>query len=109
MTARGASVIPEIAFDDIEAGRVDAGKRQAVKRRGCAIVRGTSPRGQVEAWNEELGDYLRRNDYYDTGSEAPADDDFSTLDADHETDYEGRATPDDLTPLGRRQMGIDEW
>ncbi len=82
MTARGASVIPEIAFDDIEAGRVDAGKRQAVRRRGCAIVRGTFPREQAEAWNEELGDYLRRNDYYDTGSEAPADDYFSNLDAD---------------------------
>lgn len=45
-------------------------------------MRGTFPRGQAEAWNEGLGDYLRRNDYYDTGSEAPADDDFSTLDAD---------------------------
>jgi len=28
---------------------------------------------------------------------------------DYEVDFEGRATVDDLTDLGRKQMGIDEW
>ena len=28
---------------------------------------------------------------------------------DYEVDFQGRATVDDLTELGRRQMGIDEW
>jgi uncharacterized protein DUF1479 len=28
---------------------------------------------------------------------------------DYEVDFEGRATKDDLTPLGRRQMGLDPW
>jgi hypothetical protein len=28
---------------------------------------------------------------------------------DHETSFAGRATLDDLTPLGRRQMGLEKW
>lgn len=80
--ARGAPVIPEIDFDDIAKDRVADEQKREVKHRGCAIVRGTFPRDRAEAWNEELGDYLVRNDYYDTGSEAPADDYFSNLDAD---------------------------
>jgi hypothetical protein len=28
---------------------------------------------------------------------------------DYEVDFEGRATVDDLTPLGKRQMGLDPW
>ncbi len=28
---------------------------------------------------------------------------------DYEVDFEGRATAEDLTPLGRRQMGLDPW
>jgi hypothetical protein len=28
---------------------------------------------------------------------------------DYEVDFEGRATADDLTPLGRRQMGLEPW
>ena len=27
----------------------------------------------------------------------------------YEVDFEGRATAEDLTPLGRRQMGLDPW
>jgi hypothetical protein len=29
--------------------------------------------------------------------------------SDCEVDFQGRATPDDLTPLGLRQMGLHAW
>lgn len=80
--AEGEAVIPEVDFEDIAAEQVSDATRRDIKRRGCAIVRGTFPRERAQVWNETLGEYLMRNDYYDTGSDAPADDYFSNLDAD---------------------------
>lgn len=78
----GGPVIPEVDFEDIAGDQVSDATRRTIKRRGCVIVRGTFPRERAQAWNETLGDYLTRNDYYDTGSDAPVDDYFSNLDAD---------------------------
>ncbi|HVO04278.1 MAG TPA: YbiU family protein, partial [Candidatus Cybelea sp.] len=39
-----------------------------------------------------------------TGKSAP---DFSA--EDYEVDFEGRATPDDLNELGKKQMGLMPW
>ena len=61
--ARGASVVPEVEHAAVAAGRVPRETIEAIRRRGCAIVRGVFPRATAEGWNAELGDYLERNDY----------------------------------------------
>jgi hypothetical protein len=61
--ADGEPVIPEIAYRDIAAGAVPAASVAAIRARGCVVVRGVYPRAQAEAWDAELMDYVRRNDY----------------------------------------------
>jgi hypothetical protein len=75
---RGEDVIPVVRYADIEAGSVPESVREAVHRRGCAVVRGTFPRDRVERWDAELADYLERNRYYDN-QKAGADEYFATL------------------------------
>ncbi len=62
-TAAGRSVIPEIGYDDIRAGRVSDAARQAIRRCGCAVVRGVFPADQARGWLDEVGCYLDDNDY----------------------------------------------
>ena len=59
----GAPVWPVVRFADIAAGTVPAETVEAVRRRGCAIVKGTFPRTRAEAWDAELVAYLDRNDF----------------------------------------------
>jgi hypothetical protein len=61
--ARGESVWPVIQFADIAAGTVPAEQVEAVRRRGCAIVKGTFERERAEGWDAELVSYLDRNDF----------------------------------------------
>ena len=60
---RGAEVWPVVRFADIAAGTVPAETIEAVRRRGCAIVKGTFGRERAEAWDAELVSYLDRNDF----------------------------------------------
>jgi hypothetical protein len=60
---RGAEVWPVVQFSDIAAGTVPAHLIEAVRRRGCAVVKGTFPRERAEAWDAELVSYLDRNDF----------------------------------------------
>ena len=53
--ARGEAVIPEIDYATIAEGRVGAAEVEEIKRRGAVVVRGTFPRQQAEAWNDEHG------------------------------------------------------
>jgi hypothetical protein len=76
---RGAAVVPEIEYRAIAEGRVSADQAAAVKRSGAVVVRRVFPRRQAEAWNEELGDYINRNGYYDTEVDPTLDTYFSTL------------------------------
>ncbi len=62
--AKGGSGIPELAYDAIEAGTVPSETVAAIRRKGCAIVRGVFARARAEAWNSELGEYIEANDYY---------------------------------------------
>ena len=79
---KGNSVIPEVAFKDVEAGSVPASTIEAIRRTGTAIVRGVFPRDQAEAWNRELGAYIDENDYYTKAKDkAGLDKYFSQLDA----------------------------
>lgn len=61
--AAGQGVIPEIAYSDIDNGSVSESVRQAIRRRGCAIIRGVFPEAQANDWFAELGAYLEANDY----------------------------------------------
>ncbi|MCP6769547.1 DUF1479 domain-containing protein, partial [Klebsiella pneumoniae] len=45
--AAGRQVIPEIAYADIKAGKVSDATRQAVRKTGCAVVRGVFPASQA--------------------------------------------------------------
>ena len=63
---RGAEIWPVIQFADIAAGTVPADLVEAVRRRGCAVVKGTFGRDRAEAWDAELVSYLDRNDFAGT-------------------------------------------
>ena len=64
--ARGAEIWPVVRFADIAAGTVPAETFAAVRRRGCAVVKGTFGRERAEAWDRELVSYLSRNDFAGT-------------------------------------------
>ncbi len=73
---------PEIAYADIAAGRVSESAVAAIRRTGTAVIRGVFPRAQAEAWNEELGEYISANGYYDQKVDPNLDKYFSTLKSD---------------------------
>lgn len=80
--ARGESVIPEVAYADVAAGQVTQTARAAIRHRGCAIVRGVFDRDMVRGWNDEIGEYIARNDYLIKAKEkAGLDTYFADLDA----------------------------
>ena len=62
-TAAGRPVIPEVDYRDIRSGSVSEGTRQAIRRAGCAVVRGVFPASVASDWFAELGAYLDTNDY----------------------------------------------
>jgi hypothetical protein len=63
MRERGEEVWPIVRFSDIAAGTVPAPAVEAIRRRGCAVVKGTFPRARAQAWDAELVGYLERNDF----------------------------------------------
>jgi hypothetical protein len=58
---RGEAVIPEIAFADIAAGRVNPDQIALVKPRGACVVRSVFDRATAEQWDRDIADYLERN------------------------------------------------
>ena len=62
-TAAGQSVVPEIDYRNIAAGKVTDAKRESIRQTGCAVVRGVFPEAQARDWFAELGAYLEENDY----------------------------------------------
>ena len=78
VVAAGAAAFPVVEYDDVAAGTVPASTLSDIRRRGCAVVRGTFPRAQAESWDAELADYLARNNFTD-GYAGPADDVFGGL------------------------------
>lgn len=61
--ACGRPVVPELDYRDIKSGSVSEGTRQAIRRTGCAVVRGVFPVSVARAWFAELGAYLETNNY----------------------------------------------
>lgn len=57
----GDDVFPIVAMADVLAGTVTPAQVAAIKRSGCAVVRGTFDREEAEDWDRQLGDYITRN------------------------------------------------
>ncbi len=72
------SAVPVVEYSDVAAGTVPAERVAAIRRRGCAVVRGTFERSQAEAWDDELEAYLDGNDFM-ARYRGPADELFSAL------------------------------
>lgn len=61
--AAGRPVVPEIAYADIRDGKVPDTVKAAIRRTGCAVVRGVYPESQARDWFAELGAYIDDNHY----------------------------------------------
>ncbi len=72
------TAVPVVEYSDIAAGTVPAERIAAIRRRGCAVVRGTFDRDEAEAWDDELATYLDGNDFMGR-YRGPADELFSAL------------------------------
>lgn len=75
----GDRAIPEIDFAAIATGGVGATALAAVRRRGVVVVRNVFPAEQAAAWNDELGDYVTRNGFYEQRDDPELDHFFSNL------------------------------
>ncbi|MBK2880099.1 DUF1479 family protein, partial [Escherichia coli] len=51
LKAAGQEVWPTVPFRDIAEGTVSDEQRAAIKRRGCAVIKGHFPREQALAWD----------------------------------------------------------
>ena len=80
LKAAGSPVWPVIPFDDIRQGHVTEAQREAIKRRGCAVIKGHFPREQALGWDNSMLDYLDRN-RFDEQYKGPGDSFFGSLDA----------------------------
>jgi hypothetical protein len=58
-----ASAWPVVEFTDIASGTVSADVVAAIRKRGCAIVKGTFVRERAEDWDRELASYLDTNEF----------------------------------------------
>jgi hypothetical protein len=74
----GRELFPIVRFADIAAGAVPVDTVASIRRRGCAVVKGTFPRARAEQWNTALGAYLEDNRFAER-YRGPADDVFSGL------------------------------
>jgi len=61
--AAGRPVVPEIDYRSLHDEKVPPSFEAAVRRRGCAVVRGIIPRTRVRDWFAQLGTYLDVNRY----------------------------------------------
>lgn len=77
---KGETVWPVIPFADVKNGTITAKQRDAVKRRGCAVIKGHFPREQALAWDKSMLDYLDLN-HFDEVYKGPGDNFFGTLTA----------------------------
>lgn len=80
LKSKGESVWPVIPFEDVKNGKITAAQREAVKRRGCAVIKGHYPREQTLAWDNSMLDYLDLNQF-DEVYKGPGDNFFGTLTA----------------------------
>lgn len=75
---RGETVWPIIDYADIADGTVNAEQRDKVARRGCLIVRGHFDRDQALAWDDDIVEYVERNNFFEN-YRGPGDDFFGSV------------------------------
>ncbi|HEX5782599.1 MAG TPA: YbiU family protein, partial [Solirubrobacteraceae bacterium] len=76
--ARGEQIWPVIDYADIEAGTVSQEQVDHLKRRGCAVIRGHFEREQALAWDQDIVDYVERNQFFEN-YRGPGDDFFGSV------------------------------
>jgi hypothetical protein len=74
--AKTAAVVPEISYAAVSENKVSKADIDAIRQRGCAIVRDVFSRQKAEDWNNELGDYLDSNRYLEHAREKAGLDDY---------------------------------
>ncbi|WP_054180203.1 DUF1479 domain-containing protein [Trabulsiella odontotermitis] len=80
LKVKGDPVWPVIDYRRLAAGEVSDAEREAVKRRGCAVIKGHFPREQALGWDRSMLEYLDRN-HFDEQYKGPGDTFFGSLDA----------------------------
>lgn len=78
--AAGRNPWPIVDFADVEAGTVSDETRALIRKRGCAIIRGTHPRAVAEQWDRDIVEYTDSNQFFEN-YRGPADDFFMTVEA----------------------------
>jgi hypothetical protein len=80
LKAKGDPVWPVIDYRRLATGEVSDAEREAIKRRGCAVIKGHFPREQALGWDRSMLEYLDRN-HFDEQYKGPGDTFFGSLDA----------------------------
>ncbi|RKR65292.1 uncharacterized protein DUF1479 [Yokenella regensburgei] len=80
LKAKGGTVWPEIDYRDLAQGKVSEAQHEAIKRRGCAVIKGHFPREQALAWDRSMLEYLDNN-HFDEVYKGPGDTFFGSLEA----------------------------
>lgn len=76
---RGENPVPQIDADDIIHNRISVRQKALIRERGCCTVKGVFPEEKARTWNQEIGDYLERNDFVEKLKNAAEDNYFGTL------------------------------
>lgn len=74
--AKTAAVVPEISYTAVSENNVSKADINAIRHRGCVIVRNVFSHQQATDWNNELGDYLDSNRYLERAREKAGLDDY---------------------------------
>lgn len=77
--ASGENPVPQINAEDILQNRVTDQQKALIKQRGCCAIHGVFPAQQAAAWNQEIGDYLARNNFVERLKNAAEDNYFGKL------------------------------
>jgi hypothetical protein len=75
---RGETIWPVIDYADIQAGTVSPDATEHLHRRGCVVIRGNFERDQALAWDQDLVDYVERNNFF-ADYRGPGDDFFGSV------------------------------
>jgi hypothetical protein len=75
----GHDVIPIVQYADIDAGQVSPELVKKIKARGACVVRETFSREQATAWDQEIADYVDKNNLDAKLANAAEDKYFGTL------------------------------
>ena len=78
--AAGENVWPVIEFADLAAGTIRAEMSAQVKRRGCAVIRGTFGRAEAQQWDADIVEYVESNRFFEN-YRGPADDFFASVES----------------------------